>query len=272
MTTEPLRSAGRWSPGLAERRGRPLEAGPGSRSRRRTAPGPRPRSRGRPMSGPLVLAIEVELRRDRHRPRRRRPADPSQRRRQPGRPARRRRAGSCPRSRPGPTCAGSCRSSTRPGRTPALAWSDVDAVAVTYGPGPGRLAPRRGELRQGARLRPRTSRSSRSTTSTAMSRPPGCSMPARTSGRSPSFPLVALVVSGGHTFLAEMRDHGDYRLLGETVDDAAGEAFDKVGRLLGLPLPGRPGDHEGGGRGDRAGTSPSRGPGWATTSTSASAA
>ena len=56
----------------------------------------------------------------------------------------------------------------------------------------------------------------------------------------PVFPLVALVVSGGHTFLAEMEDHLTYRLLGSTVDDAAGEAFDKVGRLLGLGYPGGP--------------------------------
>jgi len=56
----------------------------------------------------------------------------------------------------------------------------------------------------------------------------------------PTFPLVALVVSGGHTFLVEMADHLRYRLLGQTVDDAAGEAFDKVGRLLGLPYPGGP--------------------------------
>jgi N6-L-threonylcarbamoyladenine synthase len=56
----------------------------------------------------------------------------------------------------------------------------------------------------------------------------------------PQFPAVALVVSGGHTLLVEMRDHLDYRLLGRTVDDAAGEAFDKVGRLLGLPYPGGP--------------------------------
>jgi N6-L-threonylcarbamoyladenine synthase len=56
----------------------------------------------------------------------------------------------------------------------------------------------------------------------------------------PVFPLVALVVSGGHTFLAEMRDHLTYRLLGTTIDDAAGEAFDKVGRLLGLGYPGGP--------------------------------
>jgi tRNA N6-adenosine threonylcarbamoyltransferase len=56
----------------------------------------------------------------------------------------------------------------------------------------------------------------------------------------PEFPLVALVVSGGHTFVVEMPDHLTYRLLGQTVDDAAGEAFDKVGRLLGLPYPGGP--------------------------------
>jgi N6-L-threonylcarbamoyladenine synthase len=56
----------------------------------------------------------------------------------------------------------------------------------------------------------------------------------------PVFPLVAVVVSGGHTFIAEMRDHLTYRLLGQTIDDAAGEAFDKVGRLLGLPYPGGP--------------------------------
>lgn len=56
----------------------------------------------------------------------------------------------------------------------------------------------------------------------------------------PEFPLIALVVSGGHTFLVEMKDHLQYLLLGQTVDDAAGEAFDKVGRLLGLPYPGGP--------------------------------
>jgi N6-L-threonylcarbamoyladenine synthase len=64
--------------------------------------------------------------------------------------------------------------------------------------------------------------------------------PGEAEGEAPPFPLVALVVSGGHTFLVEMRDHLTYRLLGQTVDDAAGEAFDKVGRLLGLGYPGGP--------------------------------
>jgi N6-L-threonylcarbamoyladenine synthase len=54
------------------------------------------------------------------------------------------------------------------------------------------------------------------------------------------FPLVVLLVSGGHTMLIEMRGHGEYRLLGETIDDAAGEAFDKVARYLGLGYPGGP--------------------------------
>lgn len=54
------------------------------------------------------------------------------------------------------------------------------------------------------------------------------------------FPLVILVVSGGHTELYLMTDHCEYEHLGGTIDDAAGEAFDKVGRLLGLPYPGGP--------------------------------
>ncbi|HMC42593.1 MAG TPA: tRNA (adenosine(37)-N6)-threonylcarbamoyltransferase complex transferase subunit TsaD, partial [Acidimicrobiales bacterium] len=53
-------------------------------------------------------------------------------------------------------------------------------------------------------------------------------------------PLVVLLVSGGHTMLVAMEGHGRYRLLGQTIDDAAGEAFDKVARLLGLGFPGGP--------------------------------
>ena len=54
------------------------------------------------------------------------------------------------------------------------------------------------------------------------------------------FPLVVLLVSGGHSMLVEMQDHGRYRLLGQTIDDAAGEAFDKVARFLDLGYPGGP--------------------------------
>lgn len=56
----------------------------------------------------------------------------------------------------------------------------------------------------------------------------------------PPFPHVALLVSGGHTMLIEVQAIGAYRLLGQTRDDAAGEAFDKTAKLLGLPYPGGP--------------------------------
>jgi N6-L-threonylcarbamoyladenine synthase len=56
----------------------------------------------------------------------------------------------------------------------------------------------------------------------------------------PPFPHIALLVSGGHTMLIEVRAIGDYRVLGQTRDDAAGEAFDKSAKLLGLPYPGGP--------------------------------
>lgn len=56
--------------------------------------------------------------------------------------------------------------------------------------------------------------------------------------RRPAFPFVALLVSGGHTLLVEVRGLGRYRILGETLDDAAGEAFDKTAKLLGLGYPG----------------------------------
>ncbi len=56
----------------------------------------------------------------------------------------------------------------------------------------------------------------------------------------PEFPFLALLVSGGHSMLVDVEDFGRYRILGETQDDAAGEAFDKVAKLLGLPYPGGP--------------------------------
>jgi N6-L-threonylcarbamoyladenine synthase len=117
-------------------------------------------------------------------------------------------------------------------------WSDVDAIAVTYGPG---LA---GSLLVGINFakslawvhdKPLVAVNHlEGHVYAAWLADPG------TEPDQPVFPLVALVVSGGHTFLVEMADHLSYRLLGTTVDDAAGEAFDKVGRLLGLGYPGGP--------------------------------
>lgn len=64
--------------------------------------------------------------------------------------------------------------------------------------------------------------------------------PDTTPPHTPKFPLIALIVSGGHTELVLMKDHLQYQHLGATLDDAAGEAFDKVARLLGLEYPGGP--------------------------------
>ena len=146
---------------------------------------------------------------------------------------------SSPRSRPERMFAGSCRCSTRRGPMRALVGRhrcDRGHVRTRA----RRLAPRRDQLRQGARVGPRPA--------AGRGQPPrgprlrGVAARPATVAEAPEpvFPLVALVVSGGHTFLAEMRDHLTYRLLGATVDDAAGEAFDKVGRLLGLGYPGGP--------------------------------
>lgn len=63
---------------------------------------------------------------------------------------------------------------------------------------------------------------------------------ANLSSKPPSHPFVALLVSGGHTQLMRCEDYGNYKLLGESVDDAAGEAFDKVAKMLGLGYPGGP--------------------------------
>src|SRR5699024_314415 len=56
----------------------------------------------------------------------------------------------------------------------------------------------------------------------------------------PEFPFIALLVSGGHTLLVEVRGVGTYRLLGQSLDDAVGEAFDKTAKIMGLGYPGGP--------------------------------
>ena len=124
-------------------------------------------------------------------------------------------------------------------KTAGVSWDDVEAVAVTRGPG---LA---GSLLVGINVA-KTLAWVRDKPFVGVNHLEGhvyaawLRDPGQEDGEPPPFPLVALVVSGGHTFLVEMADHLTYRLLGQTVDDAAGEAFDKVGRLLGLPYPGGP--------------------------------
>ncbi|MBC7869016.1 tRNA (adenosine(37)-N6)-threonylcarbamoyltransferase complex transferase subunit TsaD [Candidatus Saccharibacteria bacterium] len=114
-----------------------------------------------------------------------------------------------------------------------LTWDDIDAIAVTYAPGligsllVGTLAAR--------------------TLATLKSKPlyPIHHVEAHVYANflnetAPEFPMLALIVSGGHSQLVLFRDHGDYELLGQTKDDAVGEAFDKVAKIIGLPYPGGP--------------------------------
>jgi len=128
-------------------------------------------------------------------------------------------------------------------KTAKTDWDNIDAIAVTRGPGLG------GSLLIGVM----TAR----TLAIAKNKPlygvnhveahvyanfltdtdlPNYAMPPAP----PSFPLLCLIVSGGHTQLVLFKDHFDYRLLGQTGDDAVGEAFDKVAKILGLPYPGGP--------------------------------
>ena len=120
-------------------------------------------------------------------------------------------------------------------------WPDIDGIAVTYGPGlAGSLLVGLNFAKALAHVRGKPLigvNHLEGHVEAGWLLDPGEDPAGRPE---PPFPVVALVVSGGHTILVEMRDHGDYRLLGQTVDDAAGEAFDKVGRLLGLGYPGGP--------------------------------
>ncbi len=127
-----------------------------------------------------------------------------------------------------------------------VAWDDLTAVAVTYGPG---LA---GSLLVGVNVAKGVAWG-RGLPLVAINHLEGHIYsswldPVRP-GEPPyqgprlsedDFPILVLVVSGGHTELLVMEGHGRYRRLGGTLDDAAGEAFDKVARLLGLPYPGGP--------------------------------
>lgn len=112
----------------------------------------------------------------------------------------------------------------------------IDAIAVTYGPG---LAP---ALRIGVETA--------KALAFAWKKPlvPVCHLEGHIYASwigemgvgAPAFPVLALIVSGGHTEIVFMRNHGEFERIGETLDDAAGEAFDKVAKMLGLSYPGGP--------------------------------
>ena len=125
----------------------------------------------------------------------------------------------------------------------SCSWSDIDAISVTEGPG---LA---GSLLIGVV----TAKSLAATLNKplyainhveahiyanfiTLANDKSYRLPAKP----PSLPLLALIVSGGHSHLVYLKDHGDYQVIGRTLDDAVGEAFDKVAKMLGLPYPGGP--------------------------------
>ena len=114
-----------------------------------------------------------------------------------------------------------------------LTWDDIDAIAVTYAPGlvgsllVGTLAARTLAILKNKPLYP-------------IHHVEAHVYANFLNEKAPEFPMLALIVSGGHCQLVLFRDHGDYELLGQTCDDAVGEAFDKVAKIIGLPYPGGP--------------------------------
>jgi N6-L-threonylcarbamoyladenine synthase len=114
-----------------------------------------------------------------------------------------------------------------------LSWDDIDAIAVTYAPGligsllVGSLAARTLAILKNKPLYP-------------IHHVEAHVYANFLNERVPEFPMLALIVSGNHSQLVLFRDHGDYELLGQTQDDAIGEAFDKVAKIIGLPYPGGP--------------------------------
>ena len=114
-----------------------------------------------------------------------------------------------------------------------LTWDDIDAIAVTYAPGligsllVGTLATRTLAVLKNKPLYP-------------IHHVEAHVYANFLNESAPEFPMLALIVSGGHTQLVLFKGHGDFELLGQTRDDAVGEAFDKVAKILGLPYPGGP--------------------------------
>jgi N6-L-threonylcarbamoyladenine synthase len=125
-----------------------------------------------------------------------------------------------------------------------LTWDDIDGIAVTYAPGlsgsllVGTLAARTLALLKGKPLLPihHVEAHVYANFITGQAGHINLTLPSS----QPTFPMLALIVSGGHSQLVLFKEHGDYELLGQTQDDAVGEAFDKVAKIIGLPYPGGP--------------------------------
>jgi len=112
-------------------------------------------------------------------------------------------------------------------------WQDIDAIAVTQGAGLG------GSLLIGV-MTARTLAIAHDKPLYAINHVEAHVYANFLSAEPPEFPMLAIIVSGGHSQLVLFRGHFDYTVLGQTQDDAVGEAFDKVAKMLGLPYPGGP--------------------------------
>jgi len=125
-----------------------------------------------------------------------------------------------------------------------LEWNDIDAIAVTYAPGligsllAGTLTARGLALLHDKPLYPVHHVEAHVYANFITEKSDNISLPLPSSA--PKFPILALIVSGNHSQLVLFADHGKFTLLGQTQDDAVGEAFDKVAKMLGLPYPGGP--------------------------------
>jgi N6-L-threonylcarbamoyladenine synthase len=125
-----------------------------------------------------------------------------------------------------------------------LTWQDIDGIAVTYAPGlsgsllVGSLAARTIAQQKNIPLYPIHHVEAHVYANFITDQADGINL--TLPSKQPSFPMLALIVSGGHSQLVLFRSHGDYELLGQTQDDAVGEAFDKVAKIIGLPYPGGP--------------------------------
>jgi N6-L-threonylcarbamoyladenine synthase len=114
-----------------------------------------------------------------------------------------------------------------------LTWDDIDAIAVTYAPGLvgslliGTLAARTLAIFKNKPLYPIHHIQAHVYANFL-------------NDQAPKFPILALIVSGGHSQIMLFESHTDYKILGQTCDDAVGEAFDKVAKIIGLPYPGGP--------------------------------
>jgi len=125
-----------------------------------------------------------------------------------------------------------------------LTWDDIDGITVTYAPGligsllVGTLAARTLATLKNKPLYPIHHVEAHVYANFLTDQTNGINL--TLPSKQPSFPMLALIVSGGHSQLVLFKDHGNFELLGQTQDDAVGEAFDKVAKILGLPYPGGP--------------------------------